>query len=65
MTLKNLIEGLQILGNYVDLDELIGGADHDIVWVVQADVSPFAAAKLKQLGFHKDTESDAGWSFFC
>ncbi len=64
-SISDLIEGLKILRNYVGDDEHIGGAGRDIIWGVECEVSEWDALLLNDLGWHQDSEDDAGWSFFC
>lgn len=61
----SLVSGLQILSSYTKkgMEEHIGGADHDIIWGADVQVSIEDAAQLKELGWHFDEET--GWSIFC
>lgn len=63
--ISDLIEGFQILQKYVGSDEHIGGADHDIIWGVDCEVSEEDAKRLNELGWHQDSDSDECWSRFC
>jgi hypothetical protein len=63
--LTDLVEGLQILQKYVDEDEHIGGAEHDILMIAAvppADISQEDLDRLEELGFHQDEYG--GWCRF-
>lgn len=63
--ISDVIEGLQIIQKYVEPDEHLGGAEHDIIYAVPGDtsISDEDVARLIGLGWHNDSE--CGWSHFC
>ena len=62
----SLIEGLTILAKY-DKDGLrghVGGADHDIIFGGNPEVSEEDKKRLDELGWHYSSEYGC-WAHFC
>ena len=75
-SIKEVVEGLEILaktavvpvylaeqGQADSWEAELGGADHDIIWGPDADPSEEDRARLDELGWHFDDESDC-WARF-
>ena len=64
-TLNNLRKGLDILAKYMDGEDHIGGALHDVVYVLdpEIEVSPEDRLRLDELCWFFDEER--GWAYFC
>jgi hypothetical protein len=68
MKIKNMIRGVEILSKYIDTDEFIGGAEHDIVYFcpyepAASQMTPDEKIELEErLNWF---ESEGSWSFFA
>jgi hypothetical protein len=75
-SIKDVVEGLEILAKTAKVPVFLaeqgssdrrlahlGGASHDVIWGPEADPSEEDEARLDELGWHFNNESDC-WSRF-
>lgn len=68
MRFSKLKEAIEIFIKYIDEDDHIGGADHDVIFFVPDDhpgmknLTEKDRKRLDELGFHLD--EDDGWKIY-
>lgn len=60
---KNMINGLQLIANYVGEHTFLGGAEHDVLYASNCTMTEEDKKLMDEWGWHYDEENEC-WARF-